>query len=53
MQNQKNPLKEHHFLLQTLSHTAFTAATLIANSRCAYIYHNPKKPDALQQLRRF
>lgn len=41
------------FALQTLSCLALTAATLAANSRCAYIYHNPKKPSELQQLKKF
>ena len=41
------------FTLQTLSCLALTVATLAANSRCVYIYHNPKKPNELQQLKKF
>ena len=46
----KTPLA---FFLQTLSCIALTVATMTANSRCAYIFHNPKKPDSLQQLKKF
>ena len=41
------------FALQTLSCLALTVATVAANSRCAYIYHDPKKPAELQQLKKF
>ena len=41
------------YTLQTLSCLALTVATLAANSRCVYIYHNPKKPNELQQLKKF
>lgn len=49
----KNLFKTKSFAFQTLSCLALTAATLAANSRCAYIYHNPKKPKELQQLKNF
>ena len=38
---------------QTLTCFALTVATLAANSRCAYIYHDPKKPAELQHLKKF
>lgn len=38
---------------QTLSCLALTVATFAANSRCAYIYHDPKKPSELDQLKKF
>lgn len=41
------------FAFQTLSCLALTVATLAANSRCAYIYHDPKKPEELKQLKKF
>lgn len=49
----KRLFTKHHFALQTLSCMALVVATMSANSRCAYIFHNPKKPDSLQQLRKF
>lgn len=39
------------FSLQTLCSVAIIVATAAANSRCAYIYHNPDKPDELQRLK--
>lgn len=53
MKTLKNFFKTKAFALQTLSCLALTAATMAANSRCAYIYHDTKKPDALQQLKKF
>lgn len=44
---------KHNFALQALSLIALTSATMAANSRCAYIFHNPEKPDSLNKLRRF
>lgn len=38
---------------QALSCLALTVATLAANSRCAYIYHDPKKPSELDRLKKF
>ena len=49
MKNLKTTYSKTHFFLQTLSCIALT----VANSRCAYIFHNPKKPDSLQQLKKF
>ncbi|RGK43466.1 cyclic lactone autoinducer peptide [Dorea formicigenerans] len=53
MKNLKTTYSKTHFFLQTLSCIALTVATMTANSRCAYIFHNPKKPDSLQQLKKF
>ncbi|MCI9298372.1 MAG: cyclic lactone autoinducer peptide [Lachnospiraceae bacterium] len=32
---------------------ALMVATVAANSRCAYIFHDPAKPDSLKRLRKF
>ena len=45
-------LKGKHFALQTLCCLALTIATFAANTRCAYIYHNPPKPDSLSLLKK-
>lgn len=52
MKTKKFSLK-NVFGLQTLCCMALLSATLTANLRCAYIFHNPEKPDALKQLRKF
>lgn len=52
MKTIKKSFHPKSFALQTLSCLALTAATLAANSRCAYIYHNPKKPSELRQLKK-
>lgn len=38
---------------QALSCLALTVATFAANSRCAYIFHDPQKPGKLDQLKKF
>lgn len=53
MKTIKKFFQTNSFAFQALSCLALTVATLAANSRCAYIYHNPKKPSELQQLKRF
>lgn len=53
MKTSKNNFFTKSFVFQALSCLAFTVATLAANSRCMYIYHNPEKPDELQQLSKF
>ncbi len=45
-------LNTQSLVLRSLSHLALTTATLSANSRCAYIYHNLQKPDELKQLKK-
>ena len=37
----------------SLCSLAIVSATMASNSRCAYIFHDPKKPDSLKQLRKF
>ena len=53
MNKNKTIFKTKLFSLQTLSSLAFAVAIVAANSRCAYIYHNPDKPDELQRLKKF
>lgn len=53
MKTIKKTFQTKTFAYQTLSRLALTTATLSANSRCAYIYHNPKKPDSLNQLKKY
>lgn len=53
MKKLKKFFTQNPVMLQTLSCMALTVATLTANSRCVYIFHNPKKPDALQELKKF
>lgn len=53
MKKNKTIFKTKLFSLQTLSGLAYIAATVAANSRCAYIYHNPHKPEELQRLKKF
>lgn len=53
MKTNKNSSQTKSLALQTLHNMALATATAAANSRCAYIYHNPKKPDGLKQLKKF
>lgn len=39
--------------LQVLGHVALTSAYAGANSACAFIFHNPEKPEALKKLKKF
>lgn len=38
--------------LQLLSHIAMASAHAGANSACAFIFHDPEKPEALKKLRK-
>ena len=49
----KKLFAKHHFTLQAISCIALFAATITANTRCAFIFHDPKKPACLKQLRKF
>lgn len=53
MKTLKKKFRMKSFALQSLGCLALMAATFAANSRCAYIYHNPKKPNELQRLKKF
>lgn len=44
-------LVESHLAQTSLCCLSLITATLAANSRCAYIFHNPKKPSTLNQLK--
>lgn len=39
--------------LKMLERAALISAHAGANSACAYIYHDTKKPEALKKLKRF
>lgn len=39
--------------LKLLERAALTSAHAGANSACSYIYHDPKKPEALNKLKKF
>lgn len=47
-----NSLSKSHFALNSLCCLSLITATLAANSRCAYIFHNPEKPSALNKLKK-
>lgn len=39
--------------LKVLERTALASAYVGANSACGFIFHNPKKPEALKKLKKF
>lgn len=39
--------------LKILERAALASAYAGANSACAYVYHDPKKPEALKKLKKF
>lgn len=39
--------------LKMLERAALISAHAGANSACAFLYHDPKKPEALKKLKRF
>lgn len=49
----KTSSTKQNLALQALSRIALTSASIGANTRCAYIFHNPKKPDSLKQLKKY
>lgn len=52
MKTQKNPNTCNRGL-KVLERAALASASAGANSLCMFIFHNPKKPDALNQLKKF
>lgn len=40
-------------LAKTLVKVADNALSAAANSRCMYVYHQPKQPDAVKKFRKF
>lgn len=36
-----------------LASTALTVAGVAANTKCVFIYHQPKAPDGMKNLRKF
>lgn len=47
-----NSLLKNHLAMNSLCCLSLITATLAANSRCAYIFHNPEKPSMLNQLKK-
>ena len=45
-------IRNRQFIFQTITSLAFSLAVVAANTRCAYIYHQPKKPEELKTLRK-
>ena len=43
-------IRNYHFIFRGISCLAFSLAVIAANTRCAYIYHQPKKPEKLKTL---
>lgn len=41
------------FCLKLLERLAIVSAHAGANSACAFLYHDPKKPEALKELKKF
>lgn len=41
------------FSLKILERAALISAHAGANSACTFIYHDPKKPEALKKLKKF
>ncbi len=39
--------------LKVLERTALASAYAGANSFCIFLFHNPKKPEALKKLKKF
>ena len=39
--------------LKLLERAALASAHIGANSTCSYVYHDPKKPEALKKLKKF
>lgn len=39
--------------LKLLERVALASAHAGANSTCSYVYHDPKKPEALKALKKF
>lgn len=44
---------EKKMFANALSSVAVVMLTSAANSRCAFIYHQPKQPEGLKKFRRF
>lgn len=52
MKAQKNPNTPNRGL-KVLERAALASAYAGANSRCMFIYHDPKKPETLKELKKF
>lgn len=52
MNELKNPNSPNHGL-KLLERAALASAHAGANSFCVWLFHNPKKPEALNKLKKF
>lgn len=46
-------MKKNPFLAQTLLGVAAMMLTVTANSRCFFVYHQPKQPTEVKKFRKF
>lgn len=46
-------VKETNVIAKLASSVAITMMTSAANSRCAFVYHQPKQPAELKKLKKF
>lgn len=53
MKKKKNYLMKHIKVANSLAGLALVFSFLAANSRCYFIYHQPKMPEEMEQLRRY
>lgn len=52
-ENVMKKTNEKKMLAKTLSSVATAVLTSAANSRCAFVYHQPKQPAELKKFRKF
>ena len=52
MKTQKNPNASNRGL-KVLERAALASASAGANSFCFWLFHDPKKPEALKKLKKF
>lgn len=45
--------KTKSVLAKVLTAMAVTSLSSAANGRCAYVYHQPKQPDAVRKYKKF
>ena len=54
MKTQKNSgISKHSAALKALGSVALLSATVGANSKCVFCFHDPQKPEALKKLKKF
>lgn len=53
MKTHKNSGTSNKLSLKVLERTALASASAGANSLCMWFFHDPKKPEALKNLKKF